>query len=101
MRTGKEDMFNPLIILNMIQTLKRLSLVDPSNVKGERISKNTQLNILGGYGGYLTCTCYWRDLEETGLCGSTDPIQCEFWAYYKYPQTDDWFGPFIGCYNCY
>ena len=82
----------------MIQTLKRFSLVDPSNVKDERISKNAQLNILGGYGdGYLWCTCYWAIHSESGWCASNNHHMCEIYASDKYPQTEEWFGSFSHC----
>ena len=51
-------------------TLKRLSLVDASNVKGERISKNAQLNILGGYKDDFTwCMVYGENCHHSPLLG--------------------------------
>ena len=83
-----------------MNTLKRI-LLDPNADKSNRIEKNQLKYFLGGRSGngngYLTCTCYWDELEETGLCGSNSKSQCETWASDKYPQTSEWFGSFSHC----
>jgi len=76
-----------------MKTLKKISLTSVD--KHDTLSDKAMKNVMGGY--YLLVTCVWADtMRETGLCGSSDPVECRAWCASKYPP--DWFGEVIGFY---